>query len=339
MKAVSLGDAFDHKANNFHAIRLLAALAVIYGHSYALTGSQGGDIFLRTVGFKFIGGVAVDIFFALSGFLISASLSRSTVRHYITSRCLRIFPALTVALVICTFVLGPIVTTEKFYFNNPQTWNYFFSNLLMTHTEYRLPGVFEELRDNGVNGSLWSLPIEFRLYFIMLLISLTGLLRRERFATFAIICMLVGLYASTRCPWLIAYNNWLDASAFFLAGCYLWVYRYEVILSYWGVIFFLGAAVALHGSAAFYVAYFAVTCYLLFFLAFCMKFTLIRRTDISYGVYLYGWPVQQCVISACTGQGAMFNTVVSGAITIVIASLSWQFIERPMLKLKSRRAP
>lgn len=336
MKEHSLGAAFDRGVNNFHVIRLIAALAVIYGHAYNLTGTPGGDFFLTLVGFKFIGGVAVDVFFAVSGFLVAASISRSTIKRYLISRCLRIFPALIVAVVICTFALGPLVTKDASYFTNPQTWSYFINNALMTHTEYRLPGVFEGLRDPAVNGSLWSLPVEFRLYLILMGVSLAGLLRKGRFAPFAMACMLVGLYASTRWPWFITYSNWVDASAFFLAGVYLWIYRYEVRLSHWGAILVIGAAVALHGSSGFYVAYFAATCYLLFFVAFSAKTTLIKRNDISYGVYLYGWPVQQCVISTWPGHGVLFNTLVSGALTIIIASLSWQFVERPMLRFKPK---
>jgi len=152
----TIGEAFEEKRNNFHLIRLLAALAVIYGHAYAVTASPGGDLFLQWVGFKFIGGVAVDIFFVISGFLITGSLERSSAWRYIWARCLRIFPALFVAVTLSVVVLGPLFTNDPGYWSNPQTWKYWWSNALMWRTEYFLPGVFQSNPDAAVNGSLWA---------------------------------------------------------------------------------------------------------------------------------------------------------------------------------------
>ena len=72
-------------------MRLIAALAVIYGHASAVTGKGPADIFLQWVGYKFIGGVAVDVFFVISGYLITQSaLSKNGLIYYCASRILRI---------------------------------------------------------------------------------------------------------------------------------------------------------------------------------------------------------------------------------------------------------
>ena len=83
----TLGAVFDARNNSMNIMRLLAALAVIYGHASAVTGRGPGDLFLQFVGYKFIGGVAVDVFFVLSGFLITASaMSGKGIRYFVVSR-------------------------------------------------------------------------------------------------------------------------------------------------------------------------------------------------------------------------------------------------------------
>ena len=84
----TLGAVFDARNNSMNIMRLLAALAVIYGHASAVTGRGPGDLFLQFVGYKFIGGVAVDVFFVLSGFLITASaMSGKGIRYFVVSKC------------------------------------------------------------------------------------------------------------------------------------------------------------------------------------------------------------------------------------------------------------
>lgn len=332
-------DAFERGGNNFHLLRLLAALAVIYGHSYHITGQPGGDLFLMTVGFKFIGGVAVDMFFVISGFLICGSLERNSVGAYLAARCLRIFPAMIVLLLISVFVLGPLLTANTGYWANPQTWRYLFNNGSMWSTEYFLPGVFAGNPDGAVNGSLWSLPVEFRLYLLFLLLSVVGLLQRSAFTALCVVVLLAGLWVVPRYPIFTQYANWVNVTAYFFAGALIWKRRDEVILTPWGVFAVIGLCMLFHGTPQFYIAFFVALAYLTFYFGFLDVRWLpkIKRRDLSYGVYLYGWPVQQIVLMLVPGQSAMFNTVVSCACALVLAFLSWELIESPALKLKKRK--
>lgn len=334
----SLKDAFEGTSNNFHLIRLLAALAVIYGHSYHITATPGGDLFLQLVGFKFIGGVAVDIFFVISGFLITASLERHGTVTYLAARCLRIFPALIVAVLLSVFVLGALLTTAPDYWVNPQTWSYLYNNALMIRTEYMLPGVFEGNPDHGVNGSLWSLPVEFRLYLVFLLLSGLGLLRREAYFGFAIIVLLAGLVIVPRYPIFSQYSNWVNVTAYFMAGALFWKYRDQVPMTPWLVLGVLGLCLLFHGTDNFYLAFFVALVYLTFYVAMMPlpRWLHIRGRDLSYGVYLYGWPVQQLLVYFWPGQGAMANTLFGCLAALGLAFLSWTFIEHPALSLKRR---
>ncbi|MFT3761085.1 MAG: acyltransferase [Pseudoxanthomonas sp.] len=335
----NVGSAFLEKRNNFHLIRLLAALAVIYGHAYAVTAAPGGDLFLRWVGFKFIGGVAVDVFFVISGFLITASLERNTAISYIWARCLRILPALLVAVTLCV-ILGAILTTEPGYWINPQTWRYWWSNAFMWRTEYFLPGVFGSNPDHAVNGSLWSLPIEFRLYGVFLVLSLLGFLHGARYTWFAMLTLLVGLVIVPKYSVFATYANWVDVTAYFMAGALVWKHRDEVLLSHWGIIASIALCMLFHGTEKFHIAFFFALVYTTFYAGFARLpgWLHISKRDLSYGVYLYGWPVQQVLVQLFPGPNALFNTFASSAIVLVLAAMSWHFVEKPALSLKLRKA-
>lgn len=180
-----LGTLLERKGNNITLIRLIAAISVIYGHASVITGDGKVDFFLKYVGYKFIGGVAVDVFFVLSGFLICASiLNGKGVKYYIVSRVLRIFPALIVCVGLTSLVLGPLLTKQEDYWG-ASVWKYFWVNSTAYKTEYFLPGVFQSLNDQAVNGSLWSLPVEVRMYVLVLIVYLLGWLSSRSFFNFA----------------------------------------------------------------------------------------------------------------------------------------------------------
>lgn len=334
MPPKTLAEYFDSGTNNFHLIRLLAALAVIYGHSYVLTGMPGGDFFLQNVGYKFIGGVAVDVFFLISGFLIASSLERSSWKRYIAARVLRIVPALVVCVALSVFVLGPLMTTAQDYWTNAATWRYFVQNAFLLSTEYRLPGVFESLPDKGVNGSLWSLPLEFRLYIAFFALGLLRLMKPSRFSAVAIVVVVIGYFATPKFALLVQYSNWVNSSLFFVAGGFMWHNRQAIRMSYPLAALMLVLCAALLHTDHFGAAYFLALSYLTMFVAFVPRLPRIRERDLSYGVYLYGWPVAQIIQYLRPTTSPMENTFAACLCSLAVALASWEFIERPALSLK-----
>ncbi len=330
----TVGEYFSSGRNNFHWLRLFAALMVIYGHSYAITKETGGDLFLLLVKYRFAGGIAVEVFFLISGFLITASMTRSSLAHYLWARFLRIFPALTVCIVFSTFALGPLLSTDSNYWHEAGTWRYLYNNTLLLATEYWLPGVFQQLPDKAINGALWSLLLEVRLYLVVAGLSLAGLLPRRFFNTFIIASFVAAYFAVPQIRALDRYSAWVSCTAFFAAGSFVWVNRHEIRLTIMGVVVVLLLAAALHHSEHFFVAYFVALTYLTFYLAFVPDIPHIGKRDLSYGVYLYGWPVQQCVQLSIPGTGAITNTLIASAVCLLLAYASWEWIERPCLNLK-----
>jgi peptidoglycan/LPS O-acetylase OafA/YrhL len=335
VSARTLGQAWDSGRNHFNLIRLVAAWLVIYGHAWAITGSPGGDLVAHLTQIKFAGAVAVDVFFVISGFLITASLQRNTIRGYLGSRALRIFPALVVCVAVTTFVVGPLLTTSHDYWI-ADTWRYFWSNATLWRAEYHLPGMFEGQPSNVVNGSLWTLPIEARLYVALLVAVLLGMLavRRYVFAWLALLTAIVA-WAHWRAPvpdWL-ANDFWCVAC--FTTGTALWLLRDRIRLSWKPVVVSLLLAAVLRGTPFFVVPYFALVSYGTLWLGFVQRPPRIVHNDLSYGLYLYGWLAAQIVQHALPG-GAIRNFVLASVLAFACAAGSWFLVERPALHLKRR---
>ena len=150
--------------NNINALRFIAAFMVIFSHSFVLVNNELPLIFGISVG-----GVAVDIFFVLSGYLIAKSWSRDeNILRYFLRRFLRIFPALFVIVLLTIFVLGPLTSnlSPEAYFANPDVYKYLL-NAILIRNDY-LPGVFENNPyPNAINGSLWTLTIEACMYLLL----------------------------------------------------------------------------------------------------------------------------------------------------------------------------
>ena len=211
-------------------MRLLTALAVIYGHASAVTGRGPGDIFLQYVGYKFIGGVAVDVFFVLSGFLITASvMSGNGIRYFIASRVLRIYPALIVCCVLSVFLLGSLLTISDQYWQSMDTWRYLLGNATAYRTEYFLPGVFSELHDHAINGSLWSLQIEVRLYLMIGIGFLIGVFSSKRvFNALFFTVIILGYFAPDMFSRLFEPENHRHVAMMFMIGSFAWVNRESI---------------------------------------------------------------------------------------------------------------
>lgn len=155
--------------NLFDLLRLIAAILVIYGHSYPLLGLIPPDFITRIFPFVDSGAFVVYIFFTISGFLNAKSVAKNKATVFYINRSLRIFPGLIVALIFAALLIGPLCTTLPLerYVASPQIWKYIASNSVLS-PNYALPGVFgDNLYKTAVNGSLWTLPTEFVLYLIL----------------------------------------------------------------------------------------------------------------------------------------------------------------------------
>ena len=158
----------DMRDNAFDTIRLIAALLVIVSHAFPLTGNLDDPLDWLSGGQASLGHLAVCIFFLISGYLIPASLDRGTLVRFARKRALRIMPGLVAAVLVCAFILGPLVTAmpRSEYCGAYTTWT-FLGNAAFLPVGFELPGVFTGNPSPNANGSLWSLNYEVACYVMV----------------------------------------------------------------------------------------------------------------------------------------------------------------------------
>ena len=330
----TLNSVLDNK-NNFDAIRLLAAIGVIFSHAYpALVGSNKTEFFyVLSGGQTTLGDLCVAIFFIISGLLITQSFLRSaSLIDYFTNRVLRIVPALfVVSLVICV-IIGPIVTQaeSRDYWTNYLTARYM-GNALIYPSAQQLPGVFtHHAYPLLTNASIWTLSYEFTCYVYIAAICLA--FRKAWFASIALFLFATATVFYT----YISPEIFLRFSSYFFAGSIAYWSRKWLVLDFR---IFLLSIVALCAATYFHHALVPTICvfgtYATIYIAYAERFkaqNASRYGDFSYGVYLWAWPVQQ-LLSPYTAT-ATENFLASTPIVFVAAYLSWRLVEKPALSKK-----
>ena len=331
------------RTNNFTSIRLVLAWLVLYGHSFAIAKVPGLRDPLMSLfqGSIWIGEIAVSGFFAISGFLVAASFVRRGLADYLLSRVLRIYPALALCVGLSVFLLGPLMTNLPLvdYALAQKTHSYLLNAFAFFPMQWQLPGVFEGNARPAVNGSLWTLTPEVNCYVFLAVVGLLGCLRDRVIANFTMLALLAfGYFYYDDLPLLGSNSRWQQPAYYFLLGVFVHVNRAHITLDVRLAVLMAGLAVAAMGEDWFAFVFPPALVYLLFFVAYKTPFfDMDRRVgDISYGVYIYAWPVQQTVSALAPSEGPYFNTAVSTLFVVVLAWISWHFLERPALSLKAR---
>jgi peptidoglycan/LPS O-acetylase OafA/YrhL len=323
-------------------VRLIAATGVIFGHSFALAmkGKSGvTEPFTVWTPGIYSGAIAVLAFFVLSGFLITHSLlGNSDLLRFFKARFWRIFPAYFVMLVGSVLVIGPMISHLPLgeYLSHPQTWRYFLSALnfdLFWPTIWSVPG-FQGFQNDALNGSLWSLSAEVKLYLLSGLAVLLGAYRFPKWGTFL---ALSGLVA-------VLFKGALQTGASEVWNA-IFMYALGALIRFQAHAIRINFLIPLLLIILVYFMRFAAPVYLyaltiaagVFYLAYAfpnMRWKL--PGDYSFGLFLWGFPIQQLIANVLPNLGPYRFFVLSFAITLVIAIASWHFIEKPALSRAKR---
>jgi peptidoglycan/LPS O-acetylase OafA/YrhL len=342
---LTLEQSLARRQDNFKLVRLLAASAVIYGHAHALAQNQSipRDVVSLWLKVSYSGEVAVWAFFVLSGFLVMGSWQRlQDVSLFLQARARRVWPGLLAVLLVTTFLLGSICSNRTFaqYFADGNTWQYFFGNALYFHLQWDLPGVFQQNHRAGiVNGSLWTLPFEVISYFAVALAGWLGVFKRPKLTSVACIILAAAFFPCMRAYGMQFIRPEHEELFFaFALGVSAFLLRRFIPISALGVVAaamvvpLCGGHVELQRlSIILFVGYFA------FWLAYAFKpwAWLERRGDYSYGIYLWGFPIQQAMAQCFPTWNAVQLALASWLLVLIPAVLSWHFIEKHWIK--SRR--
>lgn len=333
-------DSHRGRDNNLNLIRALAASAVVVSHSFALSTGEVLMEPLRRISGASLGEVAVDVFFVISGFLISKSAMERGVLQYARARLLRIYPGL-LAMLAALFVLAVCTTSlpVRDFLSSDETVAYFTGNaILFLGVMLSLPGMFEgNPFPYAMNGSLWTLVIELRLYVLLALstYALRGVGADARAFRWLALAFLAGAAASAvYWSWSVGLAPYSRLTLMFAAGSFL--YHWRVPLGRYNVaaVALAVVVVSLLAGPEFRFAYLAALPYAVMSLAF-MPSTIGSRYnrigDYSYGIYIYSFPIQQLVVHLVPGISAAALLALSLPLSIAAGAVSWHLIEKPAM--------
>jgi peptidoglycan/LPS O-acetylase OafA/YrhL len=329
--------------------RIVFATMVLLAHAPELTdGNRSREIFNRLTGSGMsFGEVGVMGFFLLSGYLIVQSWQGDPeFLNYLRKRVLRIVPGFLVAALLSTVVVGLLAPGIPDFFRHFNK-DFIFSVLLLGSP--KTPPVFPGLPDADVNRSMWTIAYEFRNYILAGIFGACGLLRRSSIWVGVTVLLLV-IAAIPALEHLLEWHRLVRyighpedfyrlTAMFFVGGCFH-LLRDRIVFR---PVFAMAAAAGLLLVIIFNPGILEITLtllggYLLFYLAQVpLNFlpTMNRFPDISYGIYLYGWPVESLWIWYRHGS-PWITFLASTVICFALGWLSWHFVERPMLKLKRK---
>jgi peptidoglycan/LPS O-acetylase OafA/YrhL len=333
-----------YRPSGFDYIRLILALSVISFHSLAITYgvAWAGAAFNRnafvTPAVKMVTVFILPSFFALSGFLVAGSLERNrSLFVFLGLRAIRIVPALSVEVFLSALLLGPLLTKLPLseYFTNFKFRIYFLNTLGIVH--FQLPGVFTQNPiPNVVNGQLWTVPVEMKSYVVLAIMALLGVVRNGRILVIVCVALLVAL---------ILYQHHemgvVDAE---LAGdvlvlCFLLgvaAYRFRRIIPYRrdlcvaAVLMYLAFIFVPYSNIFIAIPITYATIYLGLWNG--RRIALIRSGDYSYGIYIYGFVIQQAIVGASPSLRHLYVALPMMVVVVFcFAAFSWFVVEKPAL--------
>lgn len=327
------------RSNNFDAIRLLAALLVMVSHQLFFLGRAQPLIAGRT-----LGDIGVFAFFVISGYLVAESWYRDPhLVRFALRRFLRIWPALAVATAIISFIGAFITVLPANAYFGPAVWRFIARNLQL-RVVYDLPGVFASspvTAMSAVNGSWWSIPLEIRCYLYLAVLGLIGM--RRRWCVVLALAVVVFLYTRTlpgHPEANAAHNIRFLCIMFFLSGIcarqfVIELFRFRVLWVPIGVLLLIGAVLSGGGDLALWTAL-APLVLVTGSLSTPWVRAASRFGDLSYGIYIYAYFVQQLSVRYWPGSHSMIaSTCASVVVTTGSAWCSWHVVEAPALRLKS----
>jgi peptidoglycan/LPS O-acetylase OafA/YrhL len=335
----------NNRPSGFDYLRLVLSISVLAFHSIVTTGGRVADLAMWESPLGVLVRQILPMFFALSGFLVAGSLYRCHgLVHFLGLRAIRIYPALTVEVVLSALLLGPLATTfsASEYFSDPIFYQYFWN--VIGHIHYKLPGVFlnNPLPDT-VNVQLWTVPYELYCYLLLGVLYVAGITKRVWLAAAAPFVLLAVYFVGR----LVAHNGVFPSMdgggpGSLLVDSFLFGVAIYILKDWipWDGRLFAVALVSSLAAANWYhygvllVPMFSAYCVVYLGLLNPKRLKVIAGADYSYGIFLYGFAIQQALVHFLRFSNPWLNIVVALVLATIMAAISWHFVEKPALRLK-----
>ncbi len=353
--SLRIGDTLTlrRRANSLNFLRLALALLVIFSHTFPI-GGFGNE---RIIGNQTLGDVSVDGFFAISGFLICGSAVRHTTRlglrrglvKYFWDRVLRIFPAFWLCLIVTATVFVTIGWWSAHhgiggYWSAPRSpLHYVADNSYLRMNDYTIAGTPAHVPyPQAWDGSLWTLSWEFLCYIGVAVLAALGLLVRRRVVVGIAVFIWIAEVTAFFDPSLFPSAQYaLRFGAIFVVGALVYLYR-DVIADSGTLAFALAALAALGTTLGHPLSHVAdlvsgpALVYPVLWLGAHLPFRAVGATnDLSYGVYIYAFPVGQLLaLGHVQRHGYFVMALATVAATLPLAAASWWGVERWALRAR-----
>lgn len=334
------------RTTGFDYLRLILATGIFCSHSIDVSYGVRFTVAFENGAIRPLIALLLPMFFALSGFLVAGSLDRCrSLISFMGLRVIRLAPALAFETVVAALILGPMLTRLPLaaYFGDSLLVRYFLN--IVGDIQYLLPGMFEDNPwPRTVNAQLWTLPYELMCYIVLATLALFGLHRHRKL--FALVVLILNIGLTIHYAWTAAGAGWNPLPVApgpslvlaFLYGISFYLYRDAIPYSprvgvASGV---LAMALLAHSSTDYLAPLFAAYFTVWLGLMRPRSSPLTRHGDYSYGIFLFGFPIQQAMtqVMAPQFQQWFWNVAAALPLTILFAVISWHSVEKPALALR-----
>lgn len=338
--------------NNFDILRLMCALLVIVSHSYALLVIYGEEPLLQGTGWLLASGIGLCGFFTISGYLILQSLVTSkNIFSYLAKRCLRIFHGLLVCLILVVVACSFFYTGEGNYWTQYETYSFIWNNLSLYDLQWEIPGVFvNNPYDASIDGSLWTLAYEYSLYLCIIVLFFMrkhkGVIAGLSILALALI-LTKNIFFATKLAnayyFNLSLNLFMPFAQYFVTGMLL--QNRQTFRTDKARLIIIGICAASAICITIIHTYVNIKPLVMLFVSalFIMLGELYwkpvsdglkRIGDMSYGTYIYAFPIQQMLIASIPGITPIWLMVLTSISVLPIAFASWHIVEKRALSLK-----